>query len=95
MKLYKKNIEQGMREAARNNGSHGRSITHEAIGRATRYSSEIIDAYLLFLEQSMPPVGGRGSRMKRADVELPHLRFTVALSKALEEAKNMAKEEEE
>lgn len=95
MKLYKKNIEQGMREAARNNGSHGRSITNEAIGRATKYSSHIIDAYLLYLEQSMPPVGGRGSRMKRADVELPHLRFVVAFSKALEEAKNMAKEEEE
>ena len=93
MKVFKKHTESGMRDAAIKNGCKGRSITYEAVGRANRYCGEILDEFLLFVEQSMPPLGGRGSRIQKEHVEVAYLRFRVALNEALRNA-NWKEEEE-
>ncbi len=93
MKIFKKHTEDAMRVAAINNHCKGRSITYEAVGLATRYCGEIVDEFLLFVEQSMPPLGGRGSRIQKENVELAYLRFKVALNEALRNA-NWKEEEE-
>lgn len=93
MKIFKKHTEQGMRDAAVKNGCKGRSITYEAVARTTRYCGEIVDEFLLFIEQSMPPLGGRGSRIQKENAETAYLRFRVALNEALRNA-NWKEEEE-
>lgn len=95
MKTFKKHTEQAMREAAAKNGCKGRSITYQAVGRANRYCGEILDEFLLFIEQSMPPLGGRGTRIHPENVEIAYLRFKVAFNEALKNANWKEQEEEE
>jgi hypothetical protein len=94
MKTVKKHTEQAMREAAIKNGCKGRSITYEAVGRANRYCGQILDEFLLFVEQSMPPLGGRGTRIQKENVENAYNRFRVALFEALRNASWNLEEEE-
>lgn len=95
MKVLKKHIEDGMRLAAANNGRKGRSITPEAVMRATKYGGEILQQFLDYIERSMPPLGGRGSRVQKQNVEIAYLRFSHHFQAALKEAENMLSEEEE
>lgn len=95
MKIFKKHTENAMREAAAKNGCKGRSIAPEAVGWATRFSGEILDEFFLFIEQSMPPLGGRGSRIQADHVKKASARFKLALLEALRNANWNVLEEEE
>lgn len=51
VKQTRKYIETGMRETAEEAGNKGRSMTHEAIGRATRLSGDIVSLFLALIEK--------------------------------------------
>ena len=83
MKVLKKHTEKAMRDASLKNGTKGRSITSEAIGWANRFSGEILDTFYLFIEESMPPLGGRGTRINSDIVKDCYAKFKLALLEAL------------
>ena len=83
-KMVKKYIEQGLREAAKKNGNAGRSITQEAIGRATTKAGDIVDLFLLMIEKELPPKGGRGTRMLPYHVELAYGKLYESMIKHMQ-----------
>ena len=95
MKPFKKHTEQAMRDAAIKNGCKGRSITYGAVGFANMFCGEICDEFLLFVEKSMPPLGGRGTRIHADNVKDAYARFKLALLEALRNADWNISEEEE
>ena len=95
MKILKTHTEYGMRDAAERHGRKGRSITSGAIGGATRFSGELSQLFLDYVERSMPPLSGRGSRIQFRDVELAYLRLYPFIISAISQAENMLSEEEE
>ena len=83
MRVLKKHTEKGMRDAAIKNGTKGRSITSGAIGWSNKFSEEILDTFYLFIEESMPPLGGRGTRINSDIVKDSYAKFKLALLEAL------------
>ena len=71
----KKYIEAGMRKAAEKAGNKGRSMTYEAIGRATDCSSEIVTMFLEMVEKEMPYPRGAGSRILPEHVQQVYYKF--------------------
>lgn len=97
MKIFKKHTEIAMRQAAINNGCKGRSITSGAVENATREAGEIVDEFFRYIEESMPPLYGRGSRINSNTIRQVSPKFKLALMKALREIRvtNKPTEEEE
>ena len=83
VKQTRKYIETGMRKTAEEAGNKGRSMTHEAIGRATRLSGDIVSLFLALIEKDMPYPRGAGSRILPDHVQQAYHKLVAAIQLGL------------
>ena len=93
-RVLKKNAEFALRNAAHNNGNSGRSMTQDAIDLMALNSSHIIDLFAMYVEQTLPPKGGRGSRIQALHVSLAFGKMYKAMRDFMDSENNTGEEEE-
>ena len=92
-KQTKKYIEAGMRKAAETAGNKGRSMTYEAIGRATACSAEIVTMFLEMIEKEMPYARGAGSRIDIDHVQQVYYKFRAIFDVGIRQVEIKGEEE--
>ena len=94
VRVLKKNAEFALRNAAQNNGNSGRSMTQDAIDLMAINSSHIVDLFAMYVEQTLPPKGGRGSRIQAIHVSLAFGKKYKAMRDFMDSDTNVGDEEE-
>ena len=93
-RVLKKNAESALRTAAINNGNEGRSMTSDAISKMAICSSMMVDLFAQYVEQTLPPKGGRGSRIQEPHIELAFGKIYKATRDFMDKENNIGEEEE-
>ena len=93
-RVLKKHAELSLRQAANDNGNSGRSMTHEAIVEMASCSSSIVDLFAKYVEGTLPPKVGRGSRLQPIHVELAFGKIYKAIRDFMDSENNAGEEEE-
>ena len=76
-KISKKFVEMRIREAATDNDNTGRSMTADALLKATECSDKLVQMFCKYIENYYPKTG-RGSRLTEEHIELAYLKMYEA-----------------
>jgi hypothetical protein len=69
-------------------------MTQDAIDLMALNSSHIIDLFAMYVEQTLPPKGGRGSRIQALHVSLAFGKMYKAMRDFMDSENNTGEEEE-
>ena len=94
VKQTRKYIERGMRDAAEEAGNKGRSMTHDAMNRATTKGGELLKLFCTLIEANMPRSRGEGSRIVTSHVEVAFKQMEAAMLRAIALESLIGEEEE-
>jgi len=83
VKQTRKYIEKGIRDAAEEAGNKGRSMTYEAMGRATTKGGELLKLFCTLIESNMPCSRGEGSRILTSHIEVAFKQMESAMLRVL------------